>query len=167
MGERDVTFCQFTFDELSRCFCVDAPSQQLAGWIDRGEFRGTPDGGGSARARAFSVRDGLCATLMAQHLNGVVASGTTSAMIANRAAGEIMRSPAFKILTDPDNAPADEFLLQISRADIWVVRLVRRDELDFGDSYTSLVINVSKLLRNIAERLGCTFGSEGSLPAGR
>jgi hypothetical protein len=140
----------FTIDELLRRFRVPCTARQFAEWIDRGSFRSTPDGGGTARTRRYSVRDGICASLLAQYVSVICPSTETAAMIANRAAGEIMKSPAFKILTDPANAPIAEYLLVIARADIWVVRIARQEELDFSHAYTSIVINLSQLLRDIA-----------------
>jgi hypothetical protein len=150
MITRDIMSQNFTIDELLRRFRVSCSASQFAGWIDRGSFRSFPDGNGTAKTRRYSVRDGICASLMAQHLSVNCPSTETAAMIANRAAGEIMKSPAFKILTDPDNAPTTEYLLVIARADIWVVRVARQEELDFSHAYTSIVINLSQLLRDIA-----------------
>ena len=153
MDDRETLSHTFTLDELLRRFRVESTPQQFAGWVDRGSFRSTPASAGPAATRAFSLRDGLCATLMAQHMNVICSSTATAAMLANRATGEIMKSPAFAILTDSENAPDEDYLLVIARADIWVVRVVRRAELDFTDAYTALVINVGKLLRDIAHNL--------------
>ncbi len=144
---------RFNFAELLRCFRLESSAQQLAGWIDRDHFRGTAIGHGPAQTRTFGTRDGLCATLMTRHLHGFAGSAAEAAIIANRAAGEIMRSPAFDILEDPAHAPDGEFLLQIARADIWVVRMVRREELDFTLAETSLIIDVGRLLRELARNL--------------
>ena len=150
MTDRDMVSQTFTIDELLRRFRVACTAKQFAGWVDRGSFRSTPNGEGTAATRTYSFRDGICASLMAQQVSVICPSTETAAMIANRAAGEIMKSPVFKILTHPDDAPDDEYLLVIARADIWVVRVVRREELDFSHAYTSLVINLGQMLRDIA-----------------
>ncbi len=153
MTNRDILSKTFTIDDLMRQFRVETTAEQFAGWVDRGSFRATPDNKGTATTRDFGFRDGLCAALLAQHVSVIRVPSETAARLANQAAGEIMKSPAFKIITDPDNAPDEEYLLVIARADIWVVRMVRRDELDFTHAYTSLVIDISRLLRDIAQNL--------------
>ncbi|MFT5176895.1 MAG: hypothetical protein ACI8W7_005095 [Gammaproteobacteria bacterium] len=151
MTTRNIMSQTFTIDELLRHFRVACTARQFAEWIDRGSFRSFPGGDGTAKTRRYSVRDGLSASLLVQHVSVICPSTEAAATIANRAAGEIMKSPAFKILTDPNNAPIAEYLLVIARADIWVVRVVRQEELDFSHAYTSIVINLSQLLRDIAE----------------
>jgi hypothetical protein len=151
--DRNILSKTFTIDDLMRQFRVETTAKQFAGWVDRGSFRSAADSTGTAATRQFSFRDGLCAALMAQHVSVICVPSEAAARLANQAAGEIMKSPVFKIITDPDNAPDDEYLLVIARADIWVVRVVRRDELDFTHAYTSLVIDISRLLRDIAQNL--------------
>jgi len=153
MDDRGILSQSFTIDELLHCFRVASTPQQFVGWVDRGVFRSTPASNEPATRRAFGVRDGLCAALMAQHVNVICPSAAMAAMLANQAAGEIMKSPAFKIITDPDHQPEEEYLLVIARADIWVVRVVGRTELDFNNAYTTLVINISKLLLDVAKNL--------------
>ncbi len=157
MPKRDLLSQRFLLDDLLRRFRAKSTPQQFAGWVNRGVFRSTPASNEPAAKRTFSVRDGLSAALMAQHVNVICPSTATAAMLANSAAGEIMNSPVFRILADPDNAPDEEYLLLIARADIWVVRVVPRDALDFSDAYATLVINVSDLLRDIAPNLKIEF----------
>lgn len=156
----DIKDQTFSRNDLCLRFLFAGKIAQFAGWVDRGEFPGAPEGEGSGRARQYTVQDGLCATLMAQHLNVISTSTAVSAMVADRAVGEIKRSPVFKILSDPDNAPDGEFLLQIARGERWLVRVVDdRADLEFDRGYSSWIINVGELLRDIAGNLE-TEGSQ-------
>ena len=84
---RDFASQTFTTDELLRRFRVACTARQSEEWIDRGSFRSFPDGDGTAKTRRYSVRDGICASLMAQHVSVIGPSTETAAMIANRASG--------------------------------------------------------------------------------
>ena len=69
MINRDIMLQTFTIDELLRRFRVDSSASQFAGWIGCGSFRSFPDGDGTDKRRRYSFRDGICASLMAQHVS--------------------------------------------------------------------------------------------------
>lgn len=162
MTATDVTSATYPQNELLLRYLIAAPAGQFSQWKHQGVLPKIPTGEGPGKPAEHNVEHGLIGTTMAQLMNTVCVSAKKAGSAASEATDKIMASPAYKILTDPDNAPDGEYFLQFRRLknldddkkDKLIPELVEgRDDLNFSRGYTSLVINIGELLRDIADQI--------------